>query len=43
MRNYSKFANVSQGKDTKILFQQEGTLGGYDVLFEIWSWEGVLA
>lgn len=39
----SKFANVPAGKETKILFQQEGTLGNYDVLFEIWSWDGIMA
>jgi len=38
-----KFKNVPVEKDTRILFRIEAKLGGYDVLYERWSWEGISA
>jgi len=39
----SKFQNVPVEEDTKILFQAEGTLGEYRVLYQIWVWDGIFA
>jgi len=39
----SKFQNVPVEEDTKILFQAEATLGEYEVLYQIWSWDGIFA
>jgi hypothetical protein len=38
-----KFKKVPVDEDTRILFRQEATLGEYDVLYEMWSWEGISA
>ena len=38
-----KFADVPVEKDTTILFQQEATLGSYDVLYQKWVWDGITA
>jgi len=38
-----KFKNVPVEKDTRILFRNEAKLGDYDVLYEMWSWEGISA
>ena len=38
-----KFKNVPVDKDTRILFRQEAKLGEYEVLYEMWSWEGISA
>jgi hypothetical protein len=38
----NKFENVPVEPDTHILFRLEATLGEYDVLYEKWSWEGIL-
>ena len=38
-----KFKNVPVDKETKILFRQEAKFGAYEVLYEIWSWEGISA
>ena len=38
-----KFENVPVEKDTKILFRQEARLGKFEVMYEMWSWEGVSA
>lgn len=39
----SKFDNVPVEADTAILFQHEVKLGGYDVLYQKWVWDGVTA
>ncbi len=39
----SKFNNVPVEEDTKILFQQEVTLGEYEVLYQKWIWDGITA
>ena len=38
-----KFDNVPVEKDTRILFRKVRKLGEYDVLYEIWSWDGINA
>ena len=38
-----KFDGVPVEEDTKILFRLEARLGKFDVLYEKWSWEGILA
>ena len=38
-----KFKNIPVEKDTRILFRNEAKLGDYDVLYEMWSWEGISA
>ncbi len=38
-----KFDGVPVEKDTKILFRQEASLGNIEVLYEMWSWEGISA
>ena len=38
-----KFDGVPVEKDTKILFRQEASLGHIEVLYEMWSWEGISA
>jgi len=38
-----KFKNVPVEEDTRILFRNEAKLGDYDVLSEMWSWEGISA
>ena len=38
-----KFKNVPVEEDTRILFRNEAKLGDYDVLYEMWSWEGISA
>lgn len=39
----SKFADIPCGSDTRMLYQKEVKLGEYDCLFEVWSWDGILA
>ncbi len=39
----SKFKNVPVEKGTKIIFQQEATLGEYEVLYQKWYWDGITA
>lgn len=39
----SKFDNVPVEEDTRILLQQPGQLGQYDVLYQKWHWDGVTA
>ncbi len=34
-----KFANVSVESDTVILFERFHTIGGFEVLYQIWRWE----
>ena len=38
-----KFKNVPIDEDTKILFQALKKLDRYEVLYQIWSWEGLRA
>ena len=38
-----KFDGVPVEKDTRILFRQTAKFGQYDVLYEMWSWEGIQA
>ncbi len=38
-----KFSNVPVEEDTRILFRKEARFGEYDVLYEMWSWEGITA
>ena len=39
----SKFENVPVEEDTKIIFEQEATLGGYEILYQKWFWDGISA
>jgi len=38
-----KFERVPVEEDTKILFQQVSKLGEYDVLYQKWCWDGIIA
>jgi len=38
-----KFKEVPVEKDTKIMFRKETKLGKYDVLYESWIWDSVMA
>ena len=38
-----KFDGVPVEEDTKILFRLEAKLGKFDILYEQWTWEGILA
>lgn len=38
-----KFRDVPVEEDTRILFETEAYLGGYDVLYQKWFWEGITA
>jgi hypothetical protein len=38
-----KFSNIPIEPDTRILFQNVTSLGGYPVRYEIWSWDGYRA
>jgi hypothetical protein len=39
----NRFNVVPIEADTRILYQQEGKLCGYDIRYEIWSWDGIEA
>ena len=39
----NKFTAVPIEQDTNILFQLNATLEDYDVLYQVWSWDGVTA
>ena len=39
----NKFEQVPVEDDTRIIFQQEATLGEYDVLYQKWYWDGIIA
>ena len=39
----SKFKNVPVEEDTKIIYQQEASLGEYEVLYQKWYWDGISA
>jgi len=36
-----KFKNVPVEADTKIGFEKEVKLGGYDALYQGWTWDGI--
>jgi len=38
-----KFDDVPVEEDTTIMFRQEARLGKFEVLYEMWSWEGISA
>jgi hypothetical protein len=39
----SKFNNIPEQKDTEIIFREETRFGDFDVVYEKWKWEGILA
>ena len=39
----SKFDAVPTENGTNILFELNATLGDYDVLYQMWSWDGIKA
>ncbi|ABM03685.1 hypothetical protein Ping_1911 [Psychromonas ingrahamii 37] len=39
----SKFEQVPTDSETKILYQHQAKLGDYDVLYQIWHWDGIKA
>ena len=39
----SKFKDVPVDENTTILFQQGVKLGNYDVLYQKWCWDGIVA
>ena len=39
----SKFKNVPVEEDTKIILEKEAKLGEYEVLYQKWSWGGIVA
>ncbi|SDX61448.1 hypothetical protein [Thiocapsa roseopersicina] len=39
----SKFNEVPVEADTRVLFQEQTTLGTYDVLHQKWVWDGITA
>ena len=39
----NKFAAVPIEKDTNVLFELNATLDDYDVLYQMWSWDGIKA
>jgi hypothetical protein len=39
----SKFNEVPVEADTRVLFQEQTTLGEYDVLHQKWVWDGITA
>ena len=38
-----KFSDVPLDEDTKVLFELESTLDKYDVLYQVWFWDGITA
>lgn len=38
-----RFKDIPSDLDTRILFQQELPLGDYPVLYQKWSWDGLIA
>ena len=38
-----KFNSVPVEDDTKIIFQLECSFGNYDVLYQKWFWDGIMA
>lgn len=39
----SKFDNIPNDPDTNILLSQEVLLGKYDILYQMWTWNGIKA
>ena len=39
----NKFDAVPLEKDTNVLFQLNAPLGDYDVLYQMWNWDGITA
>ena len=39
----SKFNNIPEQKDTEIIFREETRFGDFDVVYEKWKWDGILA
>lgn len=39
----NKFEEMPVEKNTKIIFQQEAKLGGLDILYQKWFWDGITA
>ena len=39
----SKFNNIPEQKDTKIIFRTETRFGDFVVVYEKWEWDGILA
>ena len=39
----SKFQQVPLDQDTRIIYQHAAKLGDYDVLHQVWSWDGITA
>ena len=39
----SKFDTVPLEKDTNVLFELDASLDDYDVLYQMWSWDGITA
>ena len=39
----SKFNNTPEQKDTEIIFLAETRFGDFDVVYEKWEWDGILA
>ena len=39
----SKFNNIPEQKDTEIIFRAETRFGDFDVVYEKWKWDGILA
>jgi hypothetical protein len=39
----NKFDAVPIENDTTVLFQLNATLGDYDVLYQMWNWDGITA
>ena len=37
-----KFKKVPVDEDTRILSSEEGRIGDYDVLVQLWSWDGIM-
>ena len=38
-----RFNSIPLEPDTRILYQKQGKFGGFDVRYEIWSWDGIEA
>jgi hypothetical protein len=38
-----KFRDIPVEEDTRMIFQHEAKLGEYDVLYQMWTWDGVTA
>ena len=36
-----KFKNVPLDDDTRVLFEEITKLGGYEIMHQMWSWDGI--